>query len=170
MVFPGERGAEQNMRSEEKRGALCFAVRALVRQIPRMTRLMKKIHPAFSVLLVFLAMIGPVGAEGETPALNEGNTAWMLTATVLVLFMTLPGLALFYGGLVRGRNWLRPLGLVYAGSALTNMTYYFMQTFLGDHPPLNTFYYLCFNLPWMIMPLVLLWRVRQHKPFGEAGD
>lgn len=44
-----------------------------------------------------------------TPALDTGNTAWMLTATALVLFMTLPGLALFYGGLVRTKNVLSVL-------------------------------------------------------------
>ena len=36
--------------------------------------------------------------------LNSGNTAWILTSTALVLFMTLPGLALFYGGLVRTKT------------------------------------------------------------------
>ena len=40
-------------------------------------------------------------AAQDTPTLNSGDTAWMLTATALVLFMTIPGLALFYGGLVR---------------------------------------------------------------------
>ena len=42
-------------------------------------------------------------AENE-PSLDSGNTAWMITATALVLFMTLPGLALFYGGLVQSKN------------------------------------------------------------------
>ena len=41
--------------------------------------------------------------------LNEANTSWILTATALVLFMTLPGLALFYGGLVRSKNVLTVL-------------------------------------------------------------
>ncbi len=41
--------------------------------------------------------------------LNGANTAWILTSTALVLFMTLPGLALFYGGLVRTRNVLSVL-------------------------------------------------------------
>jgi ammonium transporter, Amt family len=45
-------------------------------------------------------------AQDVTPAIDAGNTAWILTATALVLFMTMPGLALFYGGLVRGRNVL----------------------------------------------------------------
>ncbi len=44
-----------------------------------------------------------------TATADSGNTAWMLTATVLVLFMTLPGLALFYGGLVRAQNVLSVL-------------------------------------------------------------
>jgi len=44
--------------------------------------------------------------EAATPTLNAGDTAWMLTATALVLFMTIPGLALFYSGLVRSKNVL----------------------------------------------------------------
>ncbi|HEX9398573.1 MAG TPA: ammonium transporter [Anaeromyxobacter sp.] len=44
-----------------------------------------------------------------TAALDTGNTAWILTSTALVLFMTLPGLALFYGGLVRTKNVLSVL-------------------------------------------------------------
>lgn len=39
-------------------------------------------------------------------ALNTGNTAWMITATILVLLMSIPGIALFYGGLVRQKNVL----------------------------------------------------------------
>ena len=42
----------------------------------------------------------------EIITLDTGNTAWMITATALVLFMTLPGLALFYGGLVQSKNVL----------------------------------------------------------------
>ena len=45
-------------------------------------------------------------AHADTTALNTGDTAWLITATALVLFMTLPGLALFYAGLVRTKNVL----------------------------------------------------------------
>jgi len=55
-------------------------------------------------------------ADGAAPAaepvakkLDTGNTAWMLTSTALVLFMTIPGLALFYGGMVRKKNVLATL-------------------------------------------------------------
>jgi len=51
-------------------------------------------------------MPGLALAEEATPVLNSGDTAWMLTATALVLFMTIPGLALFYGGMVRSKNVL----------------------------------------------------------------
>jgi Amt family ammonium transporter len=56
------------------------------------------------LLLPFLAS-GAMAAEGM-PAADSGNTAWILTATALVLLMTLPGLALFYAGLVRSKNVL----------------------------------------------------------------
>lgn len=49
-----------------------------------------------------------------TATLNTGNTAWILTATALVLFMTLPGLALFYGGLVASKNVLSILMVCFA--------------------------------------------------------
>ena len=55
--------------------------------------------------LCFLVVPGVAGAD----ELNAGDTAWMLTATALVLFMTLPGLALFYAGLVRAKNVLSVL-------------------------------------------------------------
>ncbi len=65
--------------------------------------------------------------------------------------------------LVRPRPWLRPLGLFYAGAAVTNMFFYFTQTFLGPHPPPNTAYYLLFNLPWLIAPAILGLRVLYWK-------
>ena len=44
--------------------------------------------------------------DAAPPRRNTGDTAWLITATALVLFMTLPGLALFYAGLVRSKNVL----------------------------------------------------------------
>ncbi len=52
---------------------------------------------------------GAPAAETTASALNSGDTAWMLVSTILVLFMILPGLALFYGGLVRAKNILSVL-------------------------------------------------------------
>ncbi len=61
-----------------------------------------------STFALLVATAGPALAE-EAPAINSGDTAWMMTSTALVLFMTLPGLALFYGGLVRRKNVLSVL-------------------------------------------------------------
>ncbi len=66
-----------------------------------MSRLLGK--AALLALLAFAA----IPAQADT--LDSGDTAWMLTSTALVLFMTLPGLALFYGGLVRSKNVLSVL-------------------------------------------------------------
>ena len=52
---------------------------------------------------------------------NSGDTAWLMTATALVLFMTLPGLALFYGGLVRGKNTLSILIQCFAITGLVSL-------------------------------------------------
>ena len=60
--------------------------------------------------LVLLFGLFPLIAWGqEAPEIDTGDTAWMLTSTALVLFMTIPGLALFYGGLVHNRNVLSVL-------------------------------------------------------------
>ena len=56
-------------------------------------------------------------AEGADPA----NTAWILTSTALVLFMTLPGLALFYGGLVRSKNVLSVLMQCFAIAGIVSI-------------------------------------------------
>ncbi|MDO8379210.1 ammonium transporter [Phenylobacterium sp.] len=57
-------------------------------------------------LILGVALASPALAQGATPSIDHGDTAWVLSATALVLFMTLPGLALFYAGLVRGKNVL----------------------------------------------------------------
>jgi Amt family ammonium transporter len=63
-----------------------------------------------ALLAALFAMIPSLGfaqaAAAEAPKLDTGDTAWMLTSTALVLLMTIPGLALFYGGMVRKQNVL----------------------------------------------------------------
>jgi hypothetical protein len=55
--------------------------------------------------------------------IDAGNTAWLITATALVLFMTLPGLALFYGGLVRAENLLSVLMQCFAITCLVSVAW-----------------------------------------------
>ena len=64
------------------------------------------------ILIGLLAVYAPAvlaQAPAAAPKIDPANTAWMITASVLVLFMTLPGLALFYAGLVRTKNVLSVL-------------------------------------------------------------
>lgn len=58
------------------------------------------------VLGIFALSTAFLQAQDSSPVIDSGDTAWVMAATALVLFMTMPGLALFYGGLVRGRNVL----------------------------------------------------------------
>lgn len=72
-----------------------------------------------TTLLLFL--IGTTGASAQDTAFSGADTAWLLTATALVLFMTLPGLALFYGGLVQSRNLLSVLMHCFAIACLASV-------------------------------------------------
>ena len=64
-----------------------------------------------NILFLVLLMLGATSfpAYASDPALNQADTAWILVSTALVLLMTMPGLALFYGGLVRAKNVLSVL-------------------------------------------------------------
>lgn len=57
-------------------------------------------------VLAVLCLAGPLQAAEAPAVVNSGDTAWMLTSTALVLFMMIPGLAMFYAGLVQSRNVL----------------------------------------------------------------
>jgi len=67
-----------------------------------------------NLALILLLVHAPLALAAEPPKLDAANTAWMLTASVLVLFMTLPGLALFYAGLTRAKNVLSVLAQCFA--------------------------------------------------------
>ena len=73
-------------------------------------------------------------AVAVTATVDKGDTTWMLISTVLVIAMTIPGLALFYGGLVRAKNMLSVLMQVFAGFALMALlwvTYGYSLAFAG---------------------------------------
>jgi Amt family ammonium transporter len=86
---------------------------------------MKFLHR--SVLLVTMLVHAPVllaqAAPPAAPKLDAADTAWMLTASVLVLFMTLPGLALFYAGLVRTKNVLSVLMQCFAITCIVTLAW-----------------------------------------------
>ena len=68
---------------------------------------MSRSKQIFAAAAILMSSVVPVLAQEEAPpTIDSGDTAWMLTSTALVLFMTIPGLALFYGGMVRKKNIL----------------------------------------------------------------
>jgi ammonium transporter, Amt family len=76
-------------------------------------------YRAFAALVVFITVSST--AQAQTATLNTGDTAWVLAATCLVLLMTIPGLALFYGGLVRKKNVLSTLMQSFAACCLVTL-------------------------------------------------
>ena len=67
---------------------------------------MNKIKMSIMGILPVALLVPGIALAEDAPKLDSGDTAWMITATALVLLMTLPGLALFYGGMVRKKNVL----------------------------------------------------------------
>ena len=83
------------------------------------------------------AKAAPEAAAPAAPIPNKGDTAWMTVATVLVILMTLPGLALFYGGLVRSKNMLSVLMQVFVVASLMYVlwsVYGYSVAFTGGSP------------------------------------
>src|SRR3954465_6241708 len=106
---------------------------------------MKVQHSAVhrKLLLASLLVQAPAAlAAGEPLKLDTANTAWMLTATVLVLFMTLPGLALFYAGLVRAKNVLSVLMQCFAITCILPLAWVVVGYSLafGDAGAMNAWY------------------------------
>src|SRR5512134_1537818 len=77
-------------------------------------------------VLLLAALYAPAAlaqAPAAPPKIDAANTAWMLTASMLVLFMTLPGLALFYAGLVRTKNVLSVLMQCFAITCIVTLAW-----------------------------------------------
>jgi Amt family ammonium transporter len=68
-----------------------------------------------------LIMLAEPALAADEPKLSAGDTAWMLTSTALVLMMTIPGLALFYGGMVRKKNVLATVMQSFAVTCLMSV-------------------------------------------------
>ncbi len=94
---------------------------------------MKRFESAAALPLLLLA--APAWADEGASALNAGDTAWMLTSTLLVILMSLPGLALFYGGLARTKNMVSVLMQVFVIFALVTflwVLYGYSLAFAGE--------------------------------------
>jgi Amt family ammonium transporter len=106
---------------------------------------MKIMHRGFLLVLITSLFYAPLAAGAEAPPppkLDAANTAWMLTSAVLVLFMTLPGLALFYAGLVRMKNVLSVLVQCFAITCIATLAWVAVGYSLafGDGGAANAWY------------------------------
>ena len=90
----------------------------------------------FSSLIFGLGMLaGAAAMAADAPKVDSGDTAWMLTSTLLVILMIIPGLALFYGGLARSKNMLSVLMQVFVIFSLISILwafYGYSLTFSGE--------------------------------------
>lgn len=84
--------------------------------------MMKSIHRLALALPVAMLTL-PAWAEDAAPKIDSGDTAWMLTSTALVLMMTIPGLALFYAGMVRKKNILATMMQSFMITCLITVTW-----------------------------------------------
>ncbi|WP_428395163.1 ammonium transporter [Lichenicoccus sp.] len=96
-------------------------------------------RPALIGAFVAAALVAPAlaAAPPPPPKLDTGDTAWMLTSTALVLMMTVPGLALFYAGMVRKKNVLATLMQVFTICCLVSVAWYvvgYSLAFTGGSP------------------------------------
>ena len=81
-------------------------------------------RPIAAAVLILFALVAPAAMAAEAPpGLDSGNTAWMLMATVLGLMMTVPGIAMFYGGMVRRKNMLSIAGQCFAICCLVSVVW-----------------------------------------------
>ncbi|MDM8558294.1 ammonium transporter [Candidatus Marithioploca araucensis] len=92
-----------------------------------------------SALIVLMSMLPSLAFAEDS--LNSGDTAWMLTATALVLFMTIPGLSLFYAGMVRSKNVLSVLMQCFAITSLMTVLWvlYLYSLAFTDGGAVNAF-------------------------------
>jgi ammonium transporter, Amt family len=86
---------------------------------------------------LILALPGIAAAQDSPPMLDSGATAWMLTSTALVLFMTIPGLSLFYAGMVRAKNALSVMMQCFAITCLVTVLWVLYAYSLAFGPDVN---------------------------------
>ena len=119
---------------------------------------MKKVLASFMLLAVLFGAVSPSFAEEAMPAAeavmattdaaasaapapvpDKGDTTWMMLSTLLVILMIVPGLSLFYGGLVRAKNMLSVLSQVFGIFALISILWviYGYSLAFGDGGSMN---------------------------------
>lgn len=82
---------------------------------------MRRAGSIIPLLLVSLSF-----AQDQTPKLDTGDTAWMIVATALVMLMTLPGLAMFYGGMAKRKDTLNTIAMSFVAYCIASVLWTLM--------------------------------------------
>lgn len=75
----------------------------------------------YILLLLAVMMLLPINAYAEEPSMDSGDTAWMIVATAFVMLMTIPGLALFYGGIAKRKDTLNTIAMCFVAYCLISI-------------------------------------------------
>jgi Amt family ammonium transporter len=128
---------------------------------------------AVTAATMLFAGVGPALAQGAAPAvstakvfvLNSGDTAWMLASTALVLMMTIPGLALFYGGMVRKKNVIATVAQSFAMTCVVTIVWFVAAYSIAFATNADAEQ----NKWWGGLSNVLLKNIGMDKPYTIAG-
>src|ERR1043165_2724350 len=108
--------------------------------MPFLSRAMPILIGVLAVTPAFAEMV--TASAPAAPKIDAGDTAWMIAATALVLLMTIPGLALFYCGMVRKKNVLATMAQSVVSVAIVSLLWAivgYSLAFSGDAPALGNF-------------------------------
>jgi hypothetical protein len=105
---------------------------------------------------------------GETydPLLLARPPFWRMTIWIdVILFGPFYAAAIY--AFIKGRDWIRIPALVWSGLMLANVLIILMDEIYGVTPAKNLAFVLAVNGPWLLMPFVMIWRMRHEHPFGR---
>jgi len=100
------------------------------------------------------------------PLLMARPAFWRMTIWIDVIFFGPFYLCAFYAFL-RGRSWIRLPALVWSGTMMANVLIILMEERYGVTPAPNFGFVLLLNLPWLLMPFLMMWRMRRDDPFSR---
>jgi len=102
------------------------------------------------------------------PLLMARPPFWQATMWIDVLLFG-PFYLLAIYAFIRGRNWIRVPALVWSGMMMSNVLIILMDERYGVTPPPNYAFVVALNLPWLLLPLAVIWRMRRDQPFSRPA-
>ena len=103
------------------------------------------------------------------PLLMARPPFWRMTIWIDVIFFG-PFYAFAIYAFIRGRNWIRVPALVWSGTMMANVLIILMDERYGVTPAPNFWFVLALNLPWLLFPFAVIWRMRRDTPFTGPTD